>query len=51
LIKPYIWFLKNGDYLDPRIPANANDINSNIQNALNNSFTAFKDNDRNGIPD
>ncbi|HEY5124421.1 MAG TPA: hypothetical protein VIK14_11865 [Ignavibacteria bacterium] len=50
-IKPYIWFLKNGNYLDPRIPANANDINSNIQNALNHSFIAFKDNDRNGIPD
>lgn len=50
-VRPYIWFVKNGVYLDPRIPANANDIDNNIKNNINNNFKAFKDNDRNGLPD
>ncbi len=50
-VKPYIWFTENGVYLDPRIPANANKIDNNIKDNINNNFKAFKDNDRNGIPD
>ncbi|MBK7160060.1 MAG: hypothetical protein IPH77_16390 [Ignavibacteria bacterium] len=51
VIKPYIWFISNGVYLDPRIPANSNDIDNNIKNNINNNFKAFKDDDRNGLPD
>jgi len=51
IVKPYIWFIKNGAYLDPREPANSNDIDNNIKDNINNNFKAFKDDDRNGIPD
>ena len=51
VIKPYIWFISGGVYLDPRIPANSNDIDNNIKNNINNNFKAFKDDDRNGLPD
>lgn len=51
IVKPYIWFIKNGVYLDPRVPANSNDIDNNIKDNINHNFKAFKDNDRNGIPD
>jgi hypothetical protein len=51
VVRPYIWFIKNGAYLDPRDPANSNDIDNNIKNNINNNFKAFKDNDRNGVPD
>lgn len=50
-IKPYIWFIKNGLYLDPGDPANANDIDNNIKDNINNNFKCFVDNDRNGQPD
>lgn len=50
-IKPYIWFIKNGLYLDPRDPANENDIDNNIKDNINNNFKCFVDNDRNGQPD
>lgn len=50
-VKPYIWFIKNGLYLDPGDPANANDIDNNIKDNINNNFKCFVDNDRNGIPD
>lgn len=45
--QPYRWFLKNGDYMDPLDSANRNDIDNNMKD----SFKAFKDDDRNGIPD
>jgi hypothetical protein len=51
VVKPYIWFIKNGIYLDPREPANSNDIDNNIKDNINHNFKAFKDNDRNGLPD
>lgn len=49
--KPYIWFMKNGFWLDPRDPMNSNDIDNNIKDNINQNFRAFRDNDRNGIPD
>jgi hypothetical protein len=51
IVRPYIWFVKNGAYLDPFNPANSNDIDNNIKDNINHNFKAFKDNDRNGIPD
>ncbi|MEZ4689267.1 MAG: hypothetical protein R3A12_03445 [Ignavibacteria bacterium] len=51
LVKPYIWFLNNGVYLDPSNPANSNDIDNNIKNNFKNCLKAFKDGDRNGVPD
>jgi hypothetical protein len=51
IVRPYIWFIKNDVYLDPRDPANSNDIDNNIKDNIKNNFKAFKDNDRNGIPD
>ncbi|GEM_PF-659216 len=51
IVKPYIWFISNGVFLDPRIPANSNDIDNNIKDNINHNFKAFKDDDRNGLPD
>jgi len=51
IVKPFIWFIKNGAFLDPRDPANSNDIDNNIKDNINHNFKAFRDNDRNGIPD
>jgi hypothetical protein len=51
IVKPYIWFIKNGVYLDPRDSANSNDIDNNIKDNINHNFKAFKDNDKNGLPD
>ena len=50
-VKPYIWFIKNGLYLDPRDPANLNDIENNIKTNINANFKIFVDNDKNGQPD
>lgn len=50
-VKPYIWFIKNGLYLDPTDPANESDIDKNIKDNINNNFKCFVDNDRNGLPD
>ena len=50
-IKPYIWFIENGVYLDPAEPNNRNDIDNNIKDNINNNFKIFVDNDRNGVPD
>ena len=49
--KPYIWFIKNGAYLDPRDPSNSNDIDNNIKDNIKNNLKAFRDNDKNGLPD
>lgn len=51
IVKPYIWFIKNGAWLSPFDPANSNDIDNNIKDNINNNFKAFRDNDRNGLPD
>ncbi len=51
LVKPYIWFIKSGNWLNPSDPANSNDIDNNIKDNIKNNFKAFRDNDRNGIPD
>lgn len=50
-IKPYIWFIKNSIYLDPRNPVNRSDIDDNIKNNINNNIRAFKDNNKDGLPD
>lgn len=51
IVKPYIWFIKNGGWLNPMDPANSNDIDNNIKDNINHNFKAFKDNDKNGTPD
>lgn len=51
LVKPYIWFIRNDVYLDPRDPSNSNDIDNNIKDNIRSNIKAFKDNDKNGIPD
>ena len=51
IVRPYIWFIKNDAYMNPLDPANSNDIDNNIKDNIKNNFKAFKDNDRNGIPD
>lgn len=51
LVKPYIWFIENGDYLDPSDPSNSNDIDNNIKDNINNNLKAFRDNDKNGVED
>lgn len=51
IVKPYIWFIKDNAYMNPMDPANMNDIDNNIKDNIKNNFKAFKDNDRNGIPD
>jgi len=50
-VRPYIWFIKNGLYLDPMDPVNESDIDNNIKDNINNNFKCFVDNDRNGLPD
>jgi hypothetical protein len=51
IVKPYIWFIKNGTWLNPFDNANSNDIDNNIKDNINHNFKAFRDNDRNGLPD
>lgn len=50
-VKPYIWFIKNGMYLDPADPNNGNDIDNNIKDNINNNFKFFKDDNKDGLPD
>jgi len=46
-VQPYTWFWNGSDYMDPAVLSNENDIDNNIKA----SFKAFKDNDKNGLPD
>lgn len=46
-VQPYTWFWTGSDYLDPLNVSNQNDIDNKIKA----SFKAFKDNDKNGVPD
>jgi hypothetical protein len=48
VVDPARWFVKNGEILDPRNPANENDIDNNIKDSF---LKAFKDNDKNGVAD
>lgn len=48
VVNPKDWFMKNGITMDPRDPANQNDIDNNIQASFKK---AFKDDDKNGLPD
>lgn len=49
---PYIWFIdSNNLYMDPNDPNNRSTIDNNIKDNFKNNFKAFKDNDKNGIPD
>jgi hypothetical protein len=50
-VQPYIWFIKNGVYLDPNDPANKSDIENNIKDNINQNIKAFTDNNRDGEPD
>lgn len=49
--EPYKWFYKNGILLDPNNPSNANDIDNNIKDNINNALRAFRDNNKDGTPD
>ncbi|HEY5534403.1 MAG TPA: hypothetical protein VIL99_05660 [Ignavibacteria bacterium] len=51
LIRPQIWFMKDNDYLDPNNTANWSDIDNNIKDNIKGNFKAFKDNNKDGIPD
>ncbi len=51
IVKPYIWFISNGVYLDPNVSSNSNDIDNNIKINFKNNLKAFRDNDKNGVPD
>jgi hypothetical protein len=51
VVKPYIWFIENGIYVDPTNPLNRNDIDNNIKDNVNHNFKAFRDNNKDGIPD
>ncbi|MDQ3019078.1 MAG: hypothetical protein M3R36_00680 [Bacteroidota bacterium] len=50
-VSPYMWFYENNSFLDPNDPANRNNIENNIKDNINNNFKAFKDNNKDGIPD
>ncbi|HEY3250154.1 MAG TPA: hypothetical protein VGK25_03445 [Ignavibacteria bacterium] len=53
VVRPYIWFINTSTnlYMDPNDPANVDNIDNNIKDNIKNNFKAFKDNDRNGLPD
>jgi len=46
-VQPYTWFWNGTDYIDPSVLSNENDIDNNIKA----SFKAFRDNNKDGIPD
>lgn len=48
VVNPKDWFMKNGVLMDPRDPANQNDIDNNIQASFKK---AFKDDNKDGLPD
>src|SRR4030095_5789263 len=33
-LNPYLWFIKNGDYMNPTSPQNQNDIDNNIRDSF-----------------
>lgn len=40
-VKPYLWFIENGAYLNPMDPANENNIDNNIKENINGSFEVY----------
>jgi hypothetical protein len=50
-VSPYLWFIRNGVYLDPMDPEDADEIDKNIKNNIKGEFKCYRDNDRNGDPD
>lgn len=52
-IQPYIWFIdqNTNSYMDPSDPNNRGIIDNNIKENIKANFKAFKDADKNGIPD
>jgi hypothetical protein len=50
-VKPYMWFIKDGLYLDPLVIGNRSEIENNIKTNINNNFKAFKDDNKDGQPD
>lgn len=52
-VQPYIWFIDTNTslYLDPNDPNNHNTIDNNIKDNIKANFKAFKDDDKNGLPD
>lgn len=51
MVEPMVWFMLNGDFMDPLNEANRNNIDNNIKANINNNFKIFVDNNRDGIPD
>ncbi len=52
-IQPYLWFINEATnlYMDPNDPANRSEIDKNIKENIKANFKAFKDTDKNGLPD
>ena len=52
-ISPLVWFIdeSTSTYMDPNDPSNRSKIDNNIKENIKANFKAFKDNDKNGIPD
>lgn len=48
MVNPYAWFIKKGENLDPTQEGNENDIDNMIKDSIKR---AFRDNNRDGIPD
>jgi hypothetical protein len=51
-IRPYLWFIDNSNqYMDPADPNKRGEIESNLVSNIKASFKAFKDDNKDGIPD
>jgi hypothetical protein len=51
IVKPYLWFIEAGIYLNPLDINNRSIIDNNIKENINHNFKICVDNDSNGIPD
>ena len=51
-VTPFCWFIDGSNgFMDPNLTGNHDKIDKNIKENIKANFKAFKDNDRNGIPD
>ena len=51
-VQPYSWFIDGSNgFMDPNSPGNHDKIDNNIKDNIKANFKAFKDDDKNGIPD
>jgi|WetSurSiteA1Bulk_404760.scaffolds.fasta_scaffold17841_2 hypothetical protein len=51
-VHPYSWFIDgNNGFMDPNAAGNQDKIDKNIKENIKANFKAFKDDDKNGIPD